>query len=227
MGNLNRTNVYSLINWCDGELMVRKKVLLLWIVNTTQRSPFVSPSDLWFWPGTDSRPRARPHRLLDRVRGYSLVQGSGNHAQLKGRCVFVYSRYRISISVCWLLNRLCLRATLSPSTSGQWAASWLRCCPTSPSSPGNTIWTSSTTYWVSLLSALLNVNNTSSRIESVPHSSSVQVSLALHLKMIWIALSTWKRATICSPCLRNPESPGKSFSTREIRKVVTHHIVHL
>lgn len=41
-----------------------------------------------------------------------------------------------------------VRATLSPLTSGQWAASWLRCCLTSPSSQGNTTWTSSTTYWV-------------------------------------------------------------------------------
>lgn len=45
--------------------------------------------------------------------------------------------------------RLCLRATPSPLTSGQWAASWLRCCPTGPSSLVNTTWTSSTTSWVS------------------------------------------------------------------------------
>lgn len=64
----------------------------------------------------------------------------------------------------------CFRATPSPSTSGQWAASWLRCCPTSPSSPGNTTWTSSTTYWVSFYSFLRNVNNMRSPIESVPHS---------------------------------------------------------
>lgn len=47
------------------------------------------------------------------------------------------------VCACW-----CLRATLSPSTSGLWAASWLRCCPTSPSFQGNTTWISSTTYWV-------------------------------------------------------------------------------
>ncbi len=119
--------------------------------------PFASSSDLWLWPGADSRPRARPHRLLDRVRGHALVQGSRNHAQLKGRrvrrwCGFCVGPdgFFVLLTVCvtCVCICLCLRATPSPLTSGQWAASWLRCCPTSPSSLGNTTWTSSTTYWV-------------------------------------------------------------------------------
>lgn len=47
--------------------------------------PFVSSSDLWLRPGADSWPWARPHRILDWVRGHTLVQSSRNHAQLKGR----------------------------------------------------------------------------------------------------------------------------------------------
>lgn len=116
--------------------------------------PFASSSDLWLWPGADSRPRAWPHRLLDRVRGHALVPGSRDHAQLKGKCVRSWCGFCVGLDgffVYWLCAPrvcLCLRATPSPLTSGQWAASWLRCCPTSPSSPGNTTWTSSITYWV-------------------------------------------------------------------------------
>lgn len=126
----------------------------------------MSSSDLWLWPGADSRPWARPHRFPDRVRGYALVQGSRNHAQLKGRCVSNWCGFCIgmeSIFNSWLQVLcvcLCLRATPSPLTSGQWAASWPRCCPTGLSSLGNTTWTSSTTYWVrqSFHSFLQSVN---------------------------------------------------------------------
>lgn len=48
----------------------------------------------------------------------------------------------------WYVH-LCFRATQSQLTSGQWAASWLRCCQTGLYSLGNTIWTSSIWYWVS------------------------------------------------------------------------------
>lgn len=46
-------------------------------------------------------------------------------------------------------KRFLFRDIPSPLTSGPWAASWLRWCPTGPSSLGNTTWISSTTYSVS------------------------------------------------------------------------------
>lgn len=69
--------------------------------------PFVSSSDLWLWLGTDSRPRARPHRFPDRVCGHTLVQGSRNHAQLKGRCVRNWCGFCTGLDssvVCWLVR---------------------------------------------------------------------------------------------------------------------------
>lgn len=45
---------------------------------------YKSSLDLWFWSRTCRRPGARSHRLLDRIRGYAVVQSSGNHAQLQG-----------------------------------------------------------------------------------------------------------------------------------------------
>lgn len=44
------------------------------------------------------------------------------------------------------VRRLCHRAIPSLLISGQWAAFWLRCCPTGPFFPENITWTSSTTY---------------------------------------------------------------------------------
>lgn len=69
---------------------------------------FVSSSDLWLWPGTDSRPRARPHGFLDRVRGHALVQGSRNHAQLKGRCVRNWCRLCVRVDISFPPHYICL-----------------------------------------------------------------------------------------------------------------------
>ena len=83
---------------------------------------------LGLWKETeDSLPRPLPSASLagvdPRVRGASLAQESTTFLLLP-------------------------RATPSPSTSGLWAAFWLRCSPTGPSSPASTTWTSSTTFWV-------------------------------------------------------------------------------
>lgn len=40
------------------------------------------------------------------------------------------------------------RATLNPSTSGQWAVSWLKCCPTGQSSQESITWTNWIIFWV-------------------------------------------------------------------------------
>lgn len=40
--------------------------------------------DLWLWIGTCSRSGPRSYRFSDRIRGYSMVQSTGNYAQLKG-----------------------------------------------------------------------------------------------------------------------------------------------
>lgn len=255
-----------------------------WLVNISCKIdvldlwPSASFTDLWLWPGADSWPRARPHRFLDWVCGHALVQGSRNHAQLKGMCVrrwcgfciwwgqlhsslsertscvLVSQGYSKSIDI-WSVG--CILAEMvsnRPIFPGKhyldqlnhilgttcnsiqcygyevnFAKLSFQSQPTVFFPPVIQCFESSTpilpeckiTRVCAVVSALQTLSSSHIREKSLTLLS-VQASLALHLKKIWTASSTWRPGTTCRPCLKNPGCPGRSSMARLTQKVLQH-----